>query len=150
MKKHTHFIFVLGLLFSCSQKATDDFGEVFSYNLDTLVIDSKDRNLDLSRNITNASVNMEKNTIYLFNKFDHSIDEINLEKLEYVQSIPFDKEGPNGTSHINYIYALADDLFFIKGSVKSGVFNKDAELLKSADRSKVNDGDDFQMMKWGL
>ncbi|SNS11007.1 hypothetical protein SAMN06295967_103217 [Belliella buryatensis] len=78
MKKHTHFIFVLGLLFSCSQKATDDFGEVFSYNLDTLVIDSKDRNLDLSRNITNASVNMEKNTIYQFNKFDHSIDEINL------------------------------------------------------------------------
>ncbi|WP_394335274.1 DUF4221 family protein [Belliella buryatensis] len=70
--------------------------------------------------------------------------------MEYVQSIPFAKERPNGTSHINYIYALADDLFFIKGSVKSGVFNKDAELLKSADRSKVNDGDDFQMMKWGL
>ena len=147
MKKQTIFFFVFGLLFSCSQKATDDFGEVFSYSLDTLVIDSKDRNLDLSRNITNASVNMEKNTIYLFNKFDHSIDEINLEKLEYVQSIPFDKEGPNGTSHINYIYALEDDLFFIKGSVKSGVYNKDAKLLKSADWSKVNDGDDFQMIR---
>ncbi|SIS63826.1 DUF4221 family protein [Belliella pelovolcani] len=147
MKKQTIFFFVFGLLFSCSQKATDDFGEVFSYSLDTLVIDSKDRNLDLSRNITNASLNMEKNTIYLFNKFDHSIDEINLEKLEYVQSIPFDKEGPNGTSHINYIYALEDDLFFIKGSVKSGVYDKDAKLLKSADWSKVNDGDDFQMIR---
>lgn len=147
MKKQTIFFFVFGLLFSCSQKATDDFGEVFSYSLDTLVIDSKDRNLDLSRNITNASVNIEKNTIYLFNKLDHSIDEINLEKLEYVQSIPFDKEGPNGTSHINYIYALEDDLFFIKGSVKSGVYNKDAKLLKSVDWSKVNDGDDFQMIR---
>lgn len=140
-------LLLLIILYSCGQKVTDDIQQTFSYKLDTVLIDSKGKNLDLNRNITNSDLNVEESTIYLFNSFDHSIDEINLEKLEYVRSIPFEKEGPNGTSHINYIYALADDLFFIKGSVKSGVFDKKGNLLKGVDWSKVNEGDDFQMIR---
>ncbi|MCH7407814.1 DUF4221 domain-containing protein [Belliella sp. DSM 111904] len=147
MKQHTIFALLLCLHFSCSQNTSNDYVHAISYSLDTLVIDSKERNLDLSRNITNASVNFDKDAIYLFNRFDHSIDEINLERLEFVQSIPFQKEGPNGTSYVNYIYALANDLFFIKGSVQSSVFNMDAKLLKKADWSKVNEGEDFQMLR---
>ncbi len=143
----SRYLLLLIILFSCGQKNTDDLKQTFSYQLDTVLIDSKGKNLDLTRNITNASVYIEKNTIYLFNKFDHGIDEIDLNQLEYVQSIPFDKEGPNGTSHINYLYALDDDLFFIKGSVKSGVFDKKGNLLKGVDWSKVNEGDDFQMIR---
>jgi len=147
--KHTTaytFLF-LAFLFSCGKKETADLKNNFSYQLDTVLIDGKEKNLDLSRNIINSALNMEESAIYLFNKFDHSIDVINLDQLEYVQNIPFDKEGPNGTSNIIYIYALKDELFFIKGSVKSGVYDKNGRLLKSADWSKVNDGDDFQMLR---
>lgn len=114
--------------------------------MDTVLIDSKGKNLDLNRNITNSDLNLEESTIYLFNKFDHSIDEINLDQLEYVQSIPLEKEGPNGTSSIFYIYSLNDELFFIKGYEKSGVFDKNGRLLKSAQWSKINDGNDFQWL----
>lgn len=114
--------------------------------MDTVLIDSKGKNLELNRNITNSDLNLEESTIYLFNKFDHSIDEINLDQLEYVQSIPLEKEGPNGTSSIFYIYSLNDELFFIKGYEKSGVFDKNGRLLKSAQWSKVNDGNDFQWL----
>ncbi|MFD2034754.1 DUF4221 family protein [Belliella marina] len=135
------------LLFSCGQKATDDLQKNFSYKLDTVLVDSKGKNLDLTRYITNSDLDVQESVIYLFNKFDHSIDEVNLDKLEYVQSIPFEKEGPNGTSYINYIYALEDDLFFIKGSAKSGVFNKNGSILQSADWSKINGGEGFQMLR---
>ncbi|MCH7414118.1 DUF4221 domain-containing protein [Belliella sp. R4-6] len=147
--KHTKTLSLLFLiiLYSCGQKGTDDIQLTFSYKLDTVMIDSKGKNLDLTGYITNSDLNLEESTIYLFNKFDHAIDEVNLDELEYVRSFPYDKEGPNGTSHINYIYALADDLFFIKGSVKSGVFDKNGNLLKGVDWSKVNEGDDFQMFR---
>lgn len=135
------------LLFSCGQKGTDDLPMTFSYKLDTVLIDSKGKNLDLTRNIINSDLNFKESAIYLFNKFDFSIDEVNLDKLEYVQSIPFEKEGPDGTGIVNYVYALEDELFFIKSSDKSGVFNGNGRLLKSADWSKVNGGDDFQMFR---
>ncbi|EPR65488.1 hypothetical protein ADICYQ_5409 [Cyclobacterium qasimii M12-11B] len=70
----------------------------------------------------------------MFNSFDHSIDEVNLDKLEVVNNYPFEAEGPNGTGeHVNYINILKDDLIFIKSFSESAVFDRNGHLINKMD-----------------
>jgi len=104
------------------------------YSLDTVIIDSKGKLLDLTRYILISDFNNEKVSIFLYNGFDHSIDEVSLEKLEVVNNYSFDVEGPNGTGGNFYSLSLLNDsLFFIKSFYSSAIFDKNGRLLKKID-----------------
>lgn len=76
----------------------------------------------------------------MYNGFDHSIDEVNLDDLEFVNNFPFEAEGPDGTGeHVNYINLLNEDLNFIKSFGKSGIFAKNGSLVKRIDWVNAND-----------
>jgi hypothetical protein len=78
-----------------------------------------------------SDVEDNKELFFIFNNFDHVIDVIDLNKLEYTESYRFSKEGPDGTGeYINGIQALNDSFFFIKSFHSSGIFNKNGKLFK--------------------
>ncbi|WP_163386858.1 DUF4221 family protein [Cyclobacterium jeungdonense] len=56
----------------------------------------------------------DEKSFFISNYHDHSIDEINLDRKEFVKTFPLDAEGPNGLG--NAIYGLQylddDNLFF--------------------------------------
>ncbi|WP_114748974.1 DUF4221 family protein [Pleomorphovibrio marinus] len=104
------------------------------YSLDTVIIDSKGKLLDLTRYILISDFDNEKASIFLYNGFDHSIDEVSLEKLKVVNNYSFDAEGPNGTGGNFYsLNLLNDSLFFIKSFYSSAIFDKNGRIVKKID-----------------
>lgn len=92
--------------------------------------------------IFKSDLNDEESSIFLFNKFDHSIDEVNLDDYEFVKRFPFETEGPNGTGkHVNHVILLEEDLIFFKSFGRSAVFHKSGSLEKRVDWENANDLD---------
>jgi hypothetical protein len=97
-------------------------------------INSKGRQLDLRRGIWISDLDDPQDVIYLYNGFDHSIDEVNLDDLEVTNNLPFEVEGPNGTGdRVNYLNLVNDGTFFIKSSNKSSVFDRNSNLIQKID-----------------
>ncbi|WP_114748827.1 DUF4221 family protein [Pleomorphovibrio marinus] len=127
-------IVVLFIFISCQQKKGEGDSHDLVYSVDTVIIDSKDRLLDLKRGIWNSDLNDKESAIFLYNGFDHSIDEVNLDDPEIVNNYPFEAEGPDGTGeHVNTINLLNDSFIFIKSFGKSGVFAKNGSLIERVD-----------------
>jgi len=128
------FLVILSVLISCQSKNNDQGSHDVSYSVDTVIIDSKDRILDINSRLLTSDLNDEESSIFLFNSFDHSIDEVNLDKLAFVNNYSFEAEGPNGTGeHVNYINLIKEDLIFIKSFGKSAVFDRNGHLIKKID-----------------
>lgn len=123
--RFSFLVLITATLFSCNQpdnKATDN---VFFPSIDTLLIKSHGRIFELESYLFKSDLDNNKGLLYIFNNYDHSIDEIDLNKLEFVQNYHFEKNGPNGVGErvfsINY---LGDDLFFFKAHNQSIVLDK--------------------------
>jgi hypothetical protein len=129
--KYFSLLAFLGILFSCQKKENGYAYKDTIYSVDTIIIDSRNRLLDLDTYIFKSDLNNEENSIFLYNKFDHSIDEVNLDDYEFVKSFPFETEGPNGTGkHVNNLNILVEDLIFFKSFGRSAVFHKSGSLEK--------------------
>jgi len=132
--RYLTLLVIICISLSCQRKNNDQGSDDFLYSVDTVIIDPKGRLLDLTRYIEISDLNAEESSIFLYNKFDHSIDEVNLYNLEVTNNYRFDAEGPNGTGeHVNYLHVLMDDSFFIKSFGESAIFNKNGRLINRID-----------------
>jgi len=132
--RYITFLFIVCISFSCQRKNSNQGSHNVLYSVDTVIIDSKDRILDINSRLLTSDLNDEESSIFLFNSFDHSIDEVNLDKLAFVNNYSFEAEGPNGTGeHVNYINLIKEDLIFIKSFGKSAVFDRNGHLIKKID-----------------
>ncbi|WP_373523609.1 DUF4221 family protein, partial [Aquiflexum sp.] len=76
--------------------------------------------------------------LYNFNKHSHSIEKIDLDRLEWVGTFPLQQEGPDGTGFwISDIKGVREGQLFLSGE-KAGIFNLEGELLKKIDWSNVS------------
>jgi len=142
------FLAIISIAFSCQSKENGDSNKDLLYLVDTVVIDSKGRILDLDTYIFKSDLDDEKSTLFLFNKFDHSIDEIDMDDLEVVNNYSFEPEGPDGTGRYVYnINVFKGGLIFIKSNNGSAVFDKNGGVSKKIDwvNSKNSKG-----LKYGL
>ena len=129
--KYLIFPVIIYISFSCQERITEQDNQVIGYLVDTVFINSKDRILDLRGNLLHLTLNDERKSFFLLNHFDLSIDEIDLDRQEFVKSYPLEPEGPYGIG--NYIISLQsinDSLFFTKSNLGSSLFYKNGHLLK--------------------
>ncbi len=78
---------------------------------------------------------MEDNSfLYNFNDFDHTVEEIDLEKLKLAGKYPFEKEGPNGTGeYVDYMVHLDSGKLLIQTSNQAGIFDWEGNKLGEFD-----------------
>ena len=129
------YLIILILLFSaCTARKIEVEYPSVSYSLDTVRINSKDEILDLWGFSSFSDLNFDENSIFSYNSFNHSLDQIDLEKLEFTKRIPLEKDGPNGTGEIFVGFnVLKDDRFFIKSYVESAIFDGTGNLIQKVD-----------------
>lgn len=122
---------ILAFISSCNEKKVEIAKQELSVSIDTVRIDSNNKILDLWGFLSFSDFNSENNMIFGYNTFDHSIDQIDLDKLVVFQSHKFEKEGPNGTGQIFHEFnVLKENRFFIKSFEKSGVFDFSGNLVQ--------------------
>jgi len=112
-----NYLYLIGsiLLFSCNRSSIDPSFESIKYTIDTVLINSKNNPIDLSNKISISDLGIGVSSLFIYNSFDHSIDEIILDSLVLGAKIPLLKEGPNGTGdNVSNIKILKDRSWFIK------------------------------------
>jgi hypothetical protein len=127
--------FSISILFSsCRENNERNDNTIVGYSIDTVLIDAKGRIFDLDRDIFVSDFNENLNTLFLFNKFDYSIDELNLDELNIVKNYPFDLEGPDGIGeYVGNIVVLQDSSLFIKSDYQSAIFKRNGRLETKID-----------------
>ena len=98
-KYNLSLLLVLAFLSCNSEKKSDDIGAknfTFSYELDTVHIDSKGTLFFLNNGLMGSNLSPDSKKLFTFNRPNSRLDIIDLEKLEFYDSLPLEKEGPNG------------------------------------------------------
>ena len=145
MKYLTLLLFLSIMSFSCRNQIDD--GHELLYSIDSVKINQQGRLLDLRRGIDISDLDSEKRSLFLYNGFDHSIDEVDLDCLKVVKRYPFDAEGPNGTgTYVNSIKLLNDSLIFIKSFGESAVFHKEGNLIERIDWKKSKNSNGYKVI----
>ncbi|MCS4433732.1 DUF4221 domain-containing protein [Aquiflexum gelatinilyticum] len=139
--KFLFFTVSVFILFSCGakkqEKSTEDFSNI-TFSIDTVMIDSKEQILYLEEDLIRSDYCLQDGFLYNFNGFDHSIEKIDLDRLELVEKFPLEKEGPNGTGF--YIFGLTGiggGKLFLTSETGGSIFSLEGKLLRKYDWSKV-------------
>lgn len=138
--KKIYNVFFL-LLLSCGKMEVGKIeGETF-YNLDTVIINSKNTNFYLERSLITSDYVDEQGILYNYNSFDHSIERIDLNLLELIDKIYLDKEGPNGvSSYLSTVKIVDSETMFLSDGRQSGLYDFAGQLVKRYKwRDKLND-----------
>jgi len=73
-----------------------NFLESFSFQIDTVLIDSKGTLIYLPLGILNSDLSENKTDLYALNSKTNTLYQFDLDKFEIINSFKFEKEGPNG------------------------------------------------------
>ncbi len=130
--KYIYTIVIIIILVSCKNDTKQKtYSPDLVMELDTFLINQKGRILDLNSLKFLLDLSPDKTTLILYNNFNHSVDKVDLLKLEVVENYSLSKDGPNGTGeYVSSIQIINDSLFFIKSFDKSAIFNKNGKLSK--------------------
>ncbi|MGY6546937.1 MAG: DUF4221 family protein, partial [Cyclobacteriaceae bacterium] len=129
-----YFIILIILFSACTAREIEVENTSVSYSLDTVRTNSKDEILDLWGFLSFSDLDFEKKSIFGYNTFNHSLDQIDLEKFEFIKRLAFEKNGPNGTGETFYGFnVLKGDRFFINSYEKSSIFDKNGLLIQKVD-----------------
>jgi hypothetical protein len=125
MKK---FLFALSfpLLFACGENPGSETDySTLTFTVDTVLVDSKDEILYLKAMLNTSALSKDKKHLYNFNNDLTTLELIDLEELKFLESHPFEKEGPDGTgSFVQSTIVVDEDQILLNAFQQSGVFNK--------------------------
>ena len=111
MRKLIHLFSIL-LLLSCeSSKKADETENVvqFSFTLDTVWVDSKDKLLSVDAGLRSMALTPDGLHLFFYNVIEKRLDRINLETYELDRSVKFAEEGPNGIGRLSvYDFHITD------------------------------------------
>jgi hypothetical protein len=126
-------------------------------SIDSTIVDSKGEIIDTKYGLNTYDFDENKKFIYRFNTNNrHGIEVIDLDKMELVNFIPFEVEGPNGTTNrVADVHYISKDKIAVTNAQSILIFNMNAELQhKYPISSNEFEGDsipkDFLMESSGL
>ena len=122
---------IIFMSFSCQETKIEEDSAILAYSVDTVIINAKDRLLDVSGYMKVSDLDGDRRSFFLYNQHDLSIDEINLDTKKFVKTYPLDAEGPNGVGHfIAGLQYLNDSLLFAKSVPFSTVIDRNGRVVR--------------------
>jgi len=114
------------ITFSCSSEDRSESGGTqdfkFSYEIDTVLIDSNDVLFFLNDGLMGSGLSPDFNKLYTYNEAVSRLNIVDLEKLEFLDSLPLEKEGPNGIGEMGIgninVTDSGDYYFFVFRGIK--------------------------------
>lgn len=119
------------ILIACGQHNNEGLkSDSISISIDSVRVDAKDQFLYLNSYLRHSDLSEDKKFLFNFNLDKHHIEQIDLDKLELVNTYPMEKEGPDGIgTNIHNIRYLQNDTFYISSYERSGIVNLEGEKI---------------------
>ncbi|MDN3688773.1 DUF4221 family protein [Cyclobacterium jeungdonense] len=138
MINRTFLAIILTISFSCGKSQDSASVESIVYSVDSVVVDSMGEILYLEYLLQVSDYCQEDEFLYNYSEFDHSIEKIDLDRLELVDKYPLQKEGPDGTgSWISSLKSMGNGKLFLAGQY-GGHFNLEGRLVKKFDWNNIS------------
>lgn len=140
------FILIGWTSVSCQKGNNGQETQVMVYTVDTVLIDAKERILDVEGYMQASDLDDDGRSFFLYNHHDHSIDEINLDTKEFVKTYPLEADGPNGVGQgVVGLQCLKDNLLFLKSVPFSTVIDRNGRVVQMINWLTAKDsvGDPF-------
>jgi hypothetical protein len=126
--------FIAIIFCGCTERTTEFENTKEIYSIDTVRINSRNEILDIWGFLSFSDLDSAKKSIFFYNSYNHSIDQIDLNRLEFIKRLKFEKEGPNGTGDIFHEFnVLKGNRIFMKSFEKSGIFDQNGTLIRRID-----------------
>jgi hypothetical protein len=130
--------FLVSAMFSCGKPQDAANGEAISYRVDSVVMDSKGHIFDLQYSLLKSDYSQEDGVLYNYNGYEHSIEMIDLERLELVEKFPLQKEGPDGAGlRVFNLTSIGNGNLCLQSEIGAAIFNLEGKLLKKFDWNKI-------------
>ena len=130
------FLFFFGLLVGCgsSDSMEKTRGIHLNFSLDTVMINGGEQLVFPYLVASRSFFTEDKRFLFNFNDFDHTVEKIDLDKLELAAKYPFDKEGPNGTGeYVDYLVSLDSGKLLVQTSNQAGIFDWEGNKIGEFD-----------------
>lgn len=122
---------------SCKNEPAPEKTIALNYSIDTVIIYSKDEILFLQRDLYTSDYSDYDGMLYNLNDQTNQVEQINLNSLTLEKTIPFEKEGPNGTGFwTSDLQAMSKNAIFLGGE-RTGIYNLQGELLHRFDWNAI-------------
>lgn len=128
-------IFLAPLIFSCGGNPTEkpesgNMLENLTYTVDTVLINSGQELVDLSGDIRLADFSKDLRTLYLLGQKNKVLYVFDLDQKDLIETIQFEKEGPNGLGEYpSSLQLLEGERFLISDYRSSYLFDKAAKRI---------------------
>jgi len=134
--------FILGFLlfasFSCENPQENSTEEPFNYRIDTVTVDAKGHIFYLNYSLLQSDYCQQDGFLYTYNGFNHSMDRINLDQLEFAGNYPLQREGPDGTGSMLFnVKSMGNSKLFLAGQL-AGVFTLEGKLVKKFEWNTIS------------
>jgi len=116
--------------------ATSD--QLFNYRVDSVLVDSKGHIFDLKYSLLKSDYSSEDGALYNYNGYEHSIEMIDMDRLEFSGKFPLQVEGPDGAgSRIYSLNSLGGGKLSLAGEM-TGIFTIEGKLVQKIDWQKIS------------
>lgn len=117
-----------------------------SYNIDTVVIDTKGKLINLKWGLKNSAKQDGKDHLFLLDKDAGVVDIIDLDDLVLAEKVLYEKEGPNGIMSVSsWIRVLEEDKILFGSPQSVALFDKMGKVIRRYnEKMEEFDGDDVK------
>lgn len=138
------YLLSLVLLAACGEKDSSEnmLGEAinFTYELDTVRVDSGEDFIHLNWRLTSSDISTDKKYFYNFKTgaTPTGVEVIDLENLRLERVIPISLDGPNGirSSYVTKVYLLLDNTFYLSDNYEVYHFDQQGNKLSTLTYAK--------------
>jgi len=131
--KHLSCLPLIALLYACGENGNDktDYNKL-TFTLDTVMVDSREEILYLQTQLNSATLSEDRKYLYNFNNDLNHLEIIDLDNLTFVESYPFEKEGPDGTGRFIMTSQMWDDEHILLNAFQqSALFHKSGKKTQN-------------------
>tara|TARA_R110000737_G_C14617883_1_gene492348 strand:+ start:1961 stop:2362 length:402 start_codon:yes stop_codon:yes gene_type:complete len=124
--KDSIYCIVFALFLACSGQKNGADGALppLVITMDTVVIDPGEEILFLNGRLRLSALSEDKKYLYNVNRWEYSIEQINLNTLAFEKKYIFEKEGPNGIEgNILGLSLVNDEQLLFSTYQKANIFN---------------------------
>lgn len=129
--RNTVLILSILFFFACkpSDKSKQRNGELtFEVQIDTVMVDAKDEILMAGTNLYMSDLSADKQYLYKFDDKQYLLEMIDLDNLELVRKIQFEKDGPTGLgTYLNFFTYISEDEYAFSSFMNSLIVNERGE-----------------------
>ncbi|MCH7414071.1 DUF4221 domain-containing protein [Belliella sp. R4-6] len=148
-KYHMRYVFIpisIAFFISCAERKEKIYTTQteLKYSFDTVMVDSGNEYLHLNDRLLISDLSSDGKYLYNWNRNAFSLEKIDLDELQLVDNIKYEKEGPDGVgSYVRHVACSPEGKTIFWSYEKKGIWDQQGKLFRNLSINSILKDADF-------